>query len=70
MIFTVRQIVAYWSRIGLQPGDIISTGTPSGVALAMPEPENYYLKHGDVIEAEVDGIGRLVNRVVELPLGD
>ena len=67
MIFTVRQIVAYWSRIGLQPGDIISTGTPSGVALAMPEPEKYYLKPGDVIEAEIDGIGRLVNRVVEAP---
>ena len=68
MIFTVRQIVAYWSRIGLQPGDIISTGTPSGVALAMPEPEKYYLKPGDVIEAEIDGIGRLVNRVVETPI--
>jgi acylpyruvate hydrolase len=68
MIFTVRQIVAYWSRIGLQPGDIISTGTPSGVALAMPEPEKYYLKPGDVVEAEIDGIGRLVNRVVEAPV--
>jgi len=68
MIVTVRQIVAYWSRIGLQPGDIISTGTPSGVALAMPDPEKYYLKPGDVIEAEIDGIGRLVNRVVEAPV--
>jgi 2-keto-4-pentenoate hydratase/2-oxohepta-3-ene-1,7-dioic acid hydratase in catechol pathway len=68
MIFTVRQIVAYWSRIGLQPGDIISTGTPSGIALAMPEPEKYYLKPGDVIEAEIDGIGRLVNRVVGAPV--
>jgi len=68
MIFTVREIVAYWSRIGLQPGDIISTGTPSGVALAMPEPEKYYLKHGDVIEAEIAGIGLLVNRVVDAPL--
>lgn len=68
MIFTVRQIVAYWSRIGLQPGDIISTGTPSGVALAMPEPDKYYLKHGDVVEADIDGIGRLVNRVVEAPV--
>jgi 2-keto-4-pentenoate hydratase/2-oxohepta-3-ene-1,7-dioic acid hydratase in catechol pathway len=67
MIFTVRQIVAYWSRIGLQPGDIISTGTPSGVALAMPDPENYYLKNGDVVEAEIGRIGRLVNRVVEAP---
>ena len=63
MIFSVRQIIAYWSRIGLQPGDVISTGTPSGVALAMPEPEKYYLKAGDVVEAEIAGIGRLVNRV-------
>jgi acylpyruvate hydrolase len=63
MIFTVAQIIAYWSRIGLQPGDVISTGTPSGVALAMPEPEKYYLKAGDVVEAEIDGIGRLVNHV-------
>jgi acylpyruvate hydrolase len=65
MIFTVRQIIAYWSRIGLQPGDIISTGTPSGVALAMPVPDQYYLKPGDVVEAEISGIGRLVNRVVD-----
>lgn len=68
MIFTVRQIIAYWSRIGLEPGDIISTGTPSGVALAMPEPERYYLKPGDVVEAEIDRIGRLVNRVVDAPV--
>jgi 2-keto-4-pentenoate hydratase/2-oxohepta-3-ene-1,7-dioic acid hydratase in catechol pathway len=67
MIFTVRQIIAYWSRIGLEPGDIISTGTPSGVALAMPDPEKYYLKPGDVVEAEISGIGRLVNRVVDAP---
>ena len=64
MIFSVRQIVAYWSRIGLQQGDIIRTGPPSGVALAMPEPEKYYLKPGDVVEAQIEGIGRLVNRVV------
>ena len=68
MIFSVRQIVAYWSRIGLHPGDVISTGTPSGVALAMPEPEKYYLKPGDVVEAEIEGIGRLVNRVVAAPV--
>jgi len=68
MIFTVRQIIAYWSRIGLQPGDIISTGTPSGVALAMPDPEKYYLKPGDVVEAEISGIGRLRNRVVDAPV--
>jgi 2-keto-4-pentenoate hydratase/2-oxohepta-3-ene-1,7-dioic acid hydratase in catechol pathway len=63
MIFSVRRIVAYWSQLGLQPGDLITTGTPSGVALAMPEPEKYYLRPGDLVEAQVSGIGTLVNRM-------
>jgi acylpyruvate hydrolase len=63
MIFTVAQLVSYWSQIGLEPGDMITTGTPSGVALAMPEPERYYLKPGDVVKACIAGIGELVNPV-------
>ncbi len=63
MIFPVAQLVSYWSQIGLEPGDMITTGTPSGVALAMPEPERYYLKPGDVVKARIAGIGELVNPV-------
>ena len=51
-------------KLGLQPGDIISTGTPSGVALAMPEPSRYYLKPGDVVRATIERIGTLENTVV------
>ena len=63
MIFNVAALVSYWSRLGLAPGDMISTGTPSGVALAMPEPEKYYLKPGDVVEASIERIGTLRNVV-------
>ena len=63
MIFSVATLVSYWSRLGLEPGDMISTGTPSGVALAMPEPERYYLKAGDLVEATIDKIGTLRNLV-------
>lgn len=59
MIFDVRTLVAYWSRLGLAPGDVISTGTPSGVALARPDPDRYYLKPGDVVEATIERIGTL-----------
>jgi 2-keto-4-pentenoate hydratase/2-oxohepta-3-ene-1,7-dioic acid hydratase in catechol pathway len=63
MIFAVADLVSYWSRIGLRPGDMISTGTPSGVALARPDPELFYLKPGDVAEATIAGIGTLRNPV-------
>ncbi len=63
MIFSVARIIAYWSQIGLEPGDMITTGTPSGVALARPDPENYYLKEGDIVQAEISGIGALRNPV-------
>ena len=63
MIFSVATLVSYWSRLGLEPGDMISTGTPSGVALAMPEPDRYYLKPGDLVEATIDKIGTLRNVV-------
>ena len=63
MIFCVAEQVAYWSKIGLNPGDIISTGTPSGVAVARPNPGAFYLKPGDVVEASIQGIGCLRNTV-------
>ena len=46
----------------LLPGDILATGTPSGVGFARTPPE--FLKPGDVVECEIDGIGLIRNRVV------
>ncbi len=61
MLFKVDDLVAYAS-IGttLKPGDIISTGTPDGIAAATGQP---FLKDGDVMEAKVEGIGTLRNTV-------
>jgi len=63
MIFSVATLVAYWSKMGLYPGDVIITGTPSGVALARDEPAKYYLRPGQVVVARVEGLGELRNRV-------
>jgi 2-keto-4-pentenoate hydratase/2-oxohepta-3-ene-1,7-dioic acid hydratase in catechol pathway len=63
MIFSVREIIAILSAgMTLEPGDIIATGTPSGVGFARTPPE--FLKPGDVVEAEVEGIGVIRNPVV------
>ena len=57
MIFTVAQIVSHMSQfMKLMPGDIIATGTPSGVGMGM-KPQRF-LKPGDVMEIEVEGLGR------------
>lgn len=57
MIFGVAELVSYLSGfMTLLPGDVISTGTPGGVALAMhPSP---YLRAGDVVELGIDGLGQ------------
>ncbi|MFI9010323.1 fumarylacetoacetate hydrolase family protein [Actinosynnema sp. NPDC053489] len=58
MIFPVAELVRYLSRfLVLRPGDVINTGTPAGVALGQPEPKPY-LRAGDVVELEIDGLGR------------
>ncbi len=64
MIFSAAEIVSYASKyVHLQPGDLIFTGTPSGVALE-GEVNNYgWLKPGDEVEIRIEGIGRLVNRM-------
>jgi 2,4-diketo-3-deoxy-L-fuconate hydrolase len=57
MIFTVRQIVSYVSQfMSLQPGDIISTGTPPGVGSAFKPPR--FLRPGQTMELEIEGLGR------------
>jgi 2-keto-4-pentenoate hydratase/2-oxohepta-3-ene-1,7-dioic acid hydratase in catechol pathway len=62
MIFDLKTIIASLSEaLTLEPGDVIATGTPSGVGFAMDPPT--FLKDGDVVEAEVQGIGVLKNTV-------
>lgn len=58
MIFPVAEIIRYVSQfMVLYPGDVINTGTPAGVALGEPDPKPY-LQPGDVVELEIDGLGR------------
>lgn len=62
MMFPIRQQIAYISTfMKLQPGDIIVTGTPTGSGARLDPPQ--YLKPGDVIEIDVNGIGTLRNTV-------
>ena len=63
MITSVPSLISYISQaITLEPGDIIATGTPSGVAFGMNPP--VYLKPGDSMTVEINGIGKLSNRLV------
>lgn len=63
MIFSVAEIVAYMSGfMQLMPGDVIATGTPSGVGLGMTPPQ--YLAQGDTVTLEVAGLGRQISKVV------
>lgn len=62
MIFSVAEIIAFISAaVTLQPGDLICTGTPSGVGMAR-QPRRW-LRAGDTVEVEIDGIGALINPV-------
>jgi 2-keto-4-pentenoate hydratase/2-oxohepta-3-ene-1,7-dioic acid hydratase in catechol pathway len=62
MIFSPAELISFLSRIvTLRPGDLISTGTPGGVAATLNCP---YLQPGDLVEAEISGIGTLRNRMV------
>lgn len=63
MMFKVPLLVSYVSRfMTLLPGDIIATGTPSGVAMGMNPPR--YLEPGDAVECGIEGLGELRQRVV------
>ncbi len=66
MIFSVARIIAFLSSLmTLEPGDVIATGTPSGVGFKRTPP--LFLKDGDVTEVEIEGIGRIRNPVVGAP---
>jgi 2-keto-4-pentenoate hydratase/2-oxohepta-3-ene-1,7-dioic acid hydratase in catechol pathway len=61
MIFDIPALIETCSRgITLVPGDVIATGTPSGVGMGFKPPK--WLKHGDVVRVEIDGIGAIENR--------
>jgi 2-keto-4-pentenoate hydratase/2-oxohepta-3-ene-1,7-dioic acid hydratase in catechol pathway len=62
MIFGVHHLVWYVSQfMVLEPGDVINTGTPAGVAMGLPDTP--YLRAGDVVEIEIDGLGRQRQRI-------
>ena len=61
-IFTVQQVISHVSQImTLLPGDIISMGSPAGVIVADPKP--VFLKPGDVVRCEIEGIGSVENPI-------
>lgn len=63
MVIPIKKIISSLSSIiTIEEGDIISTGTPAGVAMSMKEPK--YLKDGDVVEISIENLGTIRNRVV------
>lgn len=65
-IFTIEELVAYLSRMmTLEPGDVVTTGTPGGVGIFRDPPD--LLEPGDEVVAEIEGIGALENHVVADP---
>ena len=65
-VFGPEEVVAYASRFfTLKPGDLILTGTPPGVGAFRKPP--LWLKDGDEVVCEIDGIGRIANRVTASP---
>lgn len=64
MLFSVAHVIWYLSQfMVLHPGDVINTGTPAGVALGLPGTP--YLREGDTVELEIDGLGRASQRMVQ-----
>lgn len=64
MIFSIPRLISYASTIfTLTPGDVIATGTPAGVGWSRKPP--LFMKHGDVCEVEIEGIGVLRNPIVD-----
>jgi 2-keto-4-pentenoate hydratase/2-oxohepta-3-ene-1,7-dioic acid hydratase in catechol pathway len=70
MVFDCFQQVSHLSEaFTLEPGDVIATGTPSGVGLGRQPVRDNLLHVGDTVRVEIEGIGELVNQVVEEPEG-
>jgi len=66
MIWNIPQLISYLSQMTLDIGDVILTGTPSGVASGHKvEGENWFLQDGDILESELEGIGTMRNRIVD-----
>jgi 2-keto-4-pentenoate hydratase/2-oxohepta-3-ene-1,7-dioic acid hydratase in catechol pathway len=64
LVLNINRIIHGLSKVmTLEPGDIISTGTPSGTALSMSSNLKY-LKHNDIVEVEIEKLGKITNRVV------
>lgn len=62
MVISIEKIISSLSRVmTLEAGDIISTGTPAGVAMSMKEPK--YLKDGDIVEITIENLGTIRNRI-------
>jgi len=64
MVFDLATVISLVSEgISLEPGDVIFTGTPAGVGAARKPP--LFMKPGDIVEVEIEGIGVLRNKVVD-----
>jgi 2-keto-4-pentenoate hydratase/2-oxohepta-3-ene-1,7-dioic acid hydratase in catechol pathway len=64
MLFSVPELVSFISRhITLDPGDVIATGTPSGVGVFRDPP--IFLEPGDRVRCEIDGIGSVENPIID-----
>ncbi len=65
MIFSCARIISYASKyVKLEPGDLIYTGTPSGVALEERQDKRRWLEKGDVVDVVIEGIGTLQNKMI------
>lgn len=64
MSITIPEIISHYSALGYSAGDIVSTGTVSGVAAFQDDPQAWYLKPGDIVECEIEKIGILRNPVI------
>ena len=63
MVIPIKKIISSLSQlITIEPGDIISTGTPAGVAMSMNDPK--YLKDGDLVEISIENLGTIRNKVI------
>jgi 2-keto-4-pentenoate hydratase/2-oxohepta-3-ene-1,7-dioic acid hydratase in catechol pathway len=63
MVLSIKRIISGLTRtMTLEPGDIISTGTPAGVAMSMKEPR--YLKNGDIVEIAIERLGTIRHKIL------